>query len=1344
MTRQVTDQLYIELEYFTPEEYYVYLAETQSALIAESTFTCTISHIEGVDIVLTPFASLSADVARTRDPSIENQSCEFTLAGAGQRTRSVDAILESNATFAATVLIIEPSGNLVDATGNFVVEFTQSADAGKIINIVSEQVSEFTQTVSAGTIKENSSAISAEFTQIATISHIEGADLFAFAEAELSAAVARLRDYDSALEGVFDIATDYVRFRTASAEADSEFTQSAEGARSRDFDSVIEAAVSLDVSVTKTVNAVADISANFEVTIETTNLQEGEASLVSEFNCSANAIEYIRKPPYTTRVVYGAPKYEQVNLDTSLSKFGQASASRVFDSNETRSISPIAWDGTNWCYLGFKNGARAFFKSTDLETWTHNLITGGENSYSDLIYTGTQYVARPNTGSSFEVSSDGVTWNTVTPTVTVSTRTLTVSNDRIIYLGGFFYVLFRFNEGGSTSYQFSRNSSMTATGWTAVGGFNSGGVQTNRQYLHRGTAVNGNSAVIILSSTIISTGVTTLLNFKTSNGGSSWQSETGYLPTNGSRTLAIAGSNVFRVGPNDVVYSGENAVFSPTEKVSSIAILNNVFFYNSLNRDVTKANATNWSSNNTAILQNANSNVELESIDKLRFLNSKYVILTNQSTLKDFIPTVTHSTNGSNFISNEIPSESIGIKAGLSYSNNEINQWNTIDFWVYAQADAANKVFSSPLINIGLYNFEIQNITINASNIRTVLKKGTEQVAANSSTGVANAQNQWCHCRILKSNTNLKFYFNGAQIFEITNYDNIAIDDILILGDRTTVGGTLNSKVYVDDVYVSKSLLNTYSNTSISVPTSPYSFNTDTIVYLPFDTSLDEINRPQLLTADASLVSTVNLTVNLNYQSLGASLQVSAATMNVSADVIADSIINATCAVEQITDITRIREVESNLNSSVTQIADVVKLVEVNANLNSEFSSNVIISKTIDSIIETDSIAILLSAVAKVGDFLVTLENSTQLSADVVKITDVNSTIEAVTAFVAEGDKTVDFDAALDTAVNISIIGDRIRFADSSQTASFVHSISAIKNTQGIIELNSAFDIVIDSSGLIRGNAELISNFELDTDFDRTRDFNSALECNLTIDVSAIKSVEADATLLSNFAHSIEYDRIRNVETNFESIAISVSAVSKIGDFLINADSSFDLDANVIITAGALVELNSLSGLTAVNDRSRATGAVLESEVTIVANARATTDAALDAQIISNLSANTTVIRSAQVSVNSALTFNTTVVATRNNEIQTVTQSSLTANVRVIRNAVVNSVSRATTTINVARRRAGTANISSNTNVVVSGRIIVIDKFEYIIPREFREFAIHRENREYRIVKENREHIVRG
>ena len=53
MTRQVTDSLYVELGYVTPEDYYVYVANAQASVAAESTVTCAVSVIKTATVSLT-------------------------------------------------------------------------------------------------------------------------------------------------------------------------------------------------------------------------------------------------------------------------------------------------------------------------------------------------------------------------------------------------------------------------------------------------------------------------------------------------------------------------------------------------------------------------------------------------------------------------------------------------------------------------------------------------------------------------------------------------------------------------------------------------------------------------------------------------------------------------------------------------------------------------------------------------------------------------------------------------------------------------------------------------------------------------------------------------------------------------------------------------------------------------------------------------------------------------------------------------------------------------------------------------------------------------------------------
>ena len=122
MTRQVTDQLYIELDYFTPEEYYVYTAEAavalsasatldasvvrikqfDSSIVSESTLACTISHIEGADLQAFTNASLSAQATVTKSTSATLSSEFAQIAGVGKIVQgSVNTITRTPKTITA-------------------------------------------------------------------------------------------------------------------------------------------------------------------------------------------------------------------------------------------------------------------------------------------------------------------------------------------------------------------------------------------------------------------------------------------------------------------------------------------------------------------------------------------------------------------------------------------------------------------------------------------------------------------------------------------------------------------------------------------------------------------------------------------------------------------------------------------------------------------------------------------------------------------------------------------------------------------------------------------------------------------------------------------------------------------------------------------------------------------------------------------------------------------------------------------------------------------------------------------------------------------------------------------
>jgi hypothetical protein len=159
MTRQVTDQLYIELEYFTPEEYYVYTAEAVAALSGQATFVCV-------------------------------------------------------------------------------------ASGGAVIQAEAALTSSVTQTTLAVKTVDSQTAMIATTTVIATISHIEGADLFAFTNALLTAQVAVIRDNNVAVSTQFSMAADAARIRLITADANSQFTETVSGVASRNYEAALSAAFS--------------------------------------------------------------------------------------------------------------------------------------------------------------------------------------------------------------------------------------------------------------------------------------------------------------------------------------------------------------------------------------------------------------------------------------------------------------------------------------------------------------------------------------------------------------------------------------------------------------------------------------------------------------------------------------------------------------------------------------------------------------------------------------------------------------------------------------------------------------------------------------------------------------------------------------------------------------------------------------------------------------------------------------------------------------------------------------------------------------------------------------------
>jgi hypothetical protein len=247
MTRQVTDNLYIELDYFTPEEYYTYEAVAAAALTAESTAVCDASVIIG--------------------------------------------------------------GAVVEANGSLIVEGGITAQVSKIV--------------------DSQTTLTSSFSQTSTISHIEGADLFAFSEAELAALVARLRDYNSSITGVFSTALDGTRARFAESSVAATSELSADAEKVIDIEAAVTAAFSISSAAEVIKTAAANLSTAAQLASQGTKVISYASQLTATSELSLPRLDKNSRTPVSFVLANSG------TLTTVRKQFGSGSISSTSSSTGT-------------------------------------------------------------------------------------------------------------------------------------------------------------------------------------------------------------------------------------------------------------------------------------------------------------------------------------------------------------------------------------------------------------------------------------------------------------------------------------------------------------------------------------------------------------------------------------------------------------------------------------------------------------------------------------------------------------------------------------------------------------------------------------------------------------------------------------------------------------------------------------------------------------------------------------------------------------------------------------------------------------------------------------------------
>jgi hypothetical protein len=341
-----TDPYYID-EGYIDDGYFIGPANASANFVSTISIAVVAGKNQSIDLVSFSFATLSATLNTIKQGA-------STLSSNSNIFTTVDKIVgfasNFSSNFSLTGDLIKKPGVEVSAIGAFTSQSSVSTNAERLAGLETDLSIDFYIVGDVAKIANASSQLSATFTQTATISHIEGADLFAFTNASIAVQVSRLRDNNIAVSAVFSIAVDGIRIRLSAGDESAlfSFTANTVLARSRDYASSQSAAFSLAVDAVKTARASSSLSSQL-----TQTTLAGKAVIVNANLLSHASIFVSRNAhPRIPIVIDGFPV-----TSADAAKFGSRS-NRVFNlPTKTLSYNQLrVYTNTQFVLQGYHQG----------------------------------------------------------------------------------------------------------------------------------------------------------------------------------------------------------------------------------------------------------------------------------------------------------------------------------------------------------------------------------------------------------------------------------------------------------------------------------------------------------------------------------------------------------------------------------------------------------------------------------------------------------------------------------------------------------------------------------------------------------------------------------------------------------------------------------------------------------------------------------------------------------------------------------------------------------------------------------------------------------------------------
>ena len=356
-----------------------------------------------------------------------------------------------------------------------------------------------------------------------------------------------------------------------------------------------------------------------------------------------------------------------------------------------------------------------------------------------------------------------------------------------------------------------------------------------------------------------------------------------------------------------------------------------------------------------------------------------------------------------------------------------------------------------------------------------------------------------------------------------------------------------------------------------------------------------------------------------------------------------------------------------------------------------------------------------------------------------------------------------------------------LTFANSSQTvptSAYVNNTSTqlllhyegnyIDDDSGVklydATINSVSSVNADGTKVVEANSNINSTVGLSSAVGRIRSDSANLSSAFGSSVTGFRIKTTDASLASAFGSNITENYIRGATATAgviaamscsvgvikqaamiaDSIASSLTAAGRVGDYFANADINSTLTSEVVVTRGANSTLNVSTTTSATPNYTRGATSTVAAVISLDSSLVTIKDHNIVANSASGLTATVGEITQGEVNVNSVAGLS----CSGNRLTVEVANFGATFGIDVVPNSIASGGSELNVnsgaTVLAGVNYEASATMQGFTAIISINKILHVDQYIYIVPKETRSWSIPKETRSHVIDRELRSYSIKG